>query len=152
MYYSTCICRANSFLLVVRQNSEAFAYLGDQVDIFMRILQTAFYNVLYVLYRMKLLKSEIPIHMESQINFSKFSHYLAAPLLPWLSELLYSQSCFFVGLYFPASHCFEYMWWLSTLLSLTHQNLVLLPKKTWCWWLNLLPPANHFLSFVLHLK
>lgn len=44
------------------------------------------------------------------------------------------------------------LWWLVPLISLTHQNLVLLPKKTWCWWLNLLPPANHFLSFVLHLK
>lgn len=44
------------------------------------------------------------------------------------------------------------MCWLSTLFSLTHQNLVLLPKTTLCWWLNLLLPADHFLSFVLHLK
>lgn len=44
------------------------------------------------------------------------------------------------------------MCWPSTPFSLTHQNLVLLPKKTWCWWLNLLPPANRFSSSVLHLK
>lgn len=118
---------------------------------------------------------ERPFPYEKRNKLLKeFSLYTTACIHPRFSNLLYSEAIIWEFCFCKHKKLWNYitllslmvyilltpiflniyemsMCWPST-FSLTHQNLVLLPKKTWCWWLNLLPPANHFSSSVLHLK
>lgn len=118
---------------------------------------------------------ERPFPYENRNKLLKeFSLYTTACLHTWLSIFLYSEAISWDFCFYKHKKLWNYITLLSLLVyilltpiflniyemsvcwpstfSLTHQNLVLLPKKTWCWWLNLLPPANHFSSSVLHLK